>query len=112
MSPELRQTAAASFATLGYPTTRDEEWRFTYVGVGQYFTNSVTEIAAGEGAIVEHHKLQQESPSAFHIATLQTQQEPGCAFQSHSISFGGALVRNDVNSILAEGAECSLNGLY
>jgi Fe-S cluster assembly protein SufD len=32
---------------------------------------------------------------------------------SHSISLGGALVRNDINSVLnAQAAECNLNGLY
>ena len=33
-------------------------------------------------------------------------------FSSHSISLGGALVRNDVNAILSEGTEGTLNGLY
>src|SRR5579883_2693769 len=40
-------------------------------------------------------------------------QERSSSVTSHSISAGGALVRNDVNAVLAaEGAECSLNGLY
>ena len=34
-------------------------------------------------------------------------------FTHHSISLGGALVRNDVNIAMdGEGAECTLNGLY
>ena len=33
-------------------------------------------------------------------------------FSSHSISLGGALVRNDVNAVLSEGTEATLNGLY
>jgi Fe-S cluster assembly protein SufD len=33
-------------------------------------------------------------------------------FSSHSISLGGALVRNDANVTLSEGTEATLNGLY
>ena len=33
-------------------------------------------------------------------------------FSSHSISLGGALVRNDANAVLGEGSEATLNGLY
>jgi Fe-S cluster assembly protein SufD len=86
----------------------------TYLGAGDgvYFTNAVTEIVAGPNAVVEHYKLQQESERAFHIASLQVVQGRDCHFTSHSISLGGALVRNDVNSVLSEGAECTLNGLY
>ena len=32
----------------------------TYTGTGAYFTNAVTEIVAGEGAVVDHYKVQQE----------------------------------------------------
>jgi Fe-S cluster assembly protein SufD len=87
----------------------------SYVGVdGEvYFTNAVTEMVLGENAFVDHYKLQRESSAAFHIATVQVQQERSSNFTSHSISLGGALVRNDVNAVLAEeGCECTLNGLY
>ncbi len=87
----------------------------TYLGLSNepYFTNAVTEIVAGENAIVEHYKLQQEQEQAFHIATLQIYQERASSFTSHSISLGGGLVRNDVNVVLdGEGAESTLNGLY
>jgi Fe-S cluster assembly protein SufD len=33
-------------------------------------------------------------------------------FSTHSISLGGALVRNDVNVVLSEGADATVNGLY
>ncbi len=86
-----------------------------YVGLedGVYFTNAVTEIVAGENSVVEHYKLQDESPAAFHVATVQAHQARSSSFTSHSTSFGGALVRNDVNVVLdGEGAQCTLNGLY
>jgi Fe-S cluster assembly protein SufD len=86
-----------------------------YVGLqdGVYFTNAVTEIVAGENSVVEHYKLQDESAGAYHIATVQAYQARFSSFTSHSTSFGGALVRNDVNVVLdGEGAQCTLNGLY
>lgn len=80
---------------------------------GSYFTNAVTELVAGETAVIEHYKLQQESQEAFHVATLQVRQQRSSNFASHSVSLGGALVRSNVNSVLdGDGAECTLNGLY
>ncbi len=87
----------------------------SYVGLEEdvYFTNAVTEIVAGPDAIVDHYKLQRESRAAFHVATLQIQQDRSSNFASHSVGLGGVLVRNEVNAVLAaEGCECTLNGLY
>jgi Fe-S cluster assembly protein SufD len=78
-----------------------------------YFTNVVTEIVLGENAVLDHYKVQQESTQAYHIGTvyLKTARSANCS--SHSISLGGALVRNDVFAVLGgEGGECTLNGLY
>jgi Fe-S cluster assembly protein SufD len=80
---------------------------------GCYFTNALTEIALMEDARVDHYKLQKESTKAFHVATLQVHQDRDSRFASHSLSFGGRLVRNDINVVLdAEGAACTLNGLF
>jgi len=79
----------------------------------EYFTNVVTEIVLGQNAVLDHYKLQHESAQAYHVGTivLETGRSASCA--SHSVSLGGALVRNDVIAILAgEGGECTLNGLY
>jgi Fe-S cluster assembly protein SufD len=81
-------------------------------GTGEYFTNAVTEIVVGEGAVVDHYKVQQEDIRAYHVATMQVQLGRSANFSSHSISLGGALVRNDVNAVLSEGTEATLNGLY
>lgn len=87
----------------------------SYVGFDKdvYFTNAVTEIVAGENAMVDHYKIQRESEDAFHIATLQIHQERNGKFSTHSIALGGGLVRNEVNALMnGEGCECTLNGLY
>jgi Fe-S cluster assembly protein SufD len=86
---------------------------YTSLVDGCYFTNALTEIALMEEAQVDHYKLQEESTKAFHVATLQVQQGRDSRFASHSISFGGQLVRNDINVLLdGEGAWCTLNGLF
>jgi len=86
---------------------------YVTLGDGVYFNNAVSEIVAGPNAVVDHYKLQAESDNAFHIATIQVHQHQSSSFNSHSVSLGGGLVRNDVNVVLdGEGAECSLNGLY
>ena len=80
---------------------------------GCYFTNALTEVVLMQGARVNHYKLQEESTKAFHVATLEAHLEQDTRFASHSISFGGQLVRNDINVTLdAEGAGCLLNGLF
>ena len=78
-----------------------------------YFTNAVTETILGEGAVLDFYKLERESLAAFHVATMEVLQGRDSSFTSHSITLGGALVRNDLNVRLdAPGAGCTLNGLF
>jgi Fe-S cluster assembly protein SufD len=85
----------------------------TYIGAGsRYLTNAVTEIFAEDGAVIDHYKLQLEDTSAYHVATVQAQLGRDVNFTTHSLSFGGSLVRNDINAVLSEGAYATLNGLY
>jgi Fe-S cluster assembly protein SufD len=84
----------------------------TYTGAGRYFTNTVTDVVAEDNSVVDHYKVQQESPEAYHVATLNATLGRSTAFSSHSISLGGALVRNDANAVLSEGSDATLNGLY
>jgi Fe-S cluster assembly protein SufD len=84
----------------------------TYVGTGAYFTNAVTEIVASDSAVVDHYKVTVEAPEAFHIATLHATLGRSTNFISHSISLGGALIRNDAGATLSQGTEATLNGLY
>jgi len=85
----------------------------SYVGAGRYFTNAVTEIVAGEGAVVDHYKLECEAREAYHVATLQVHQERSSSVISRNVSIGGAIVRNDINGALTgPGASISLDGLF
>jgi Fe-S cluster assembly protein SufD len=93
----------------------------SYVGAGSeagagnrgvYFTNAVTEIVAGRDALVDHYKLQQEGPAAYHVATMQVLVARGGTFVSHNASIGSRLTRNDLNVTMAgDGATATLNGL-
>jgi Fe-S cluster assembly protein SufD len=84
-----------------------------YVGEGAYFTNAVTEIALAEHAIVDHVKVQQESGSAYHVATTQVAQGARSTFSTHYLSLGGLLTRNEVRVRFdGEHAEATVNGLY
>ena len=87
----------------------------TYAGPADaiYFTNAVTEIALGEGARLEHCRLQQEGGRAFHVALTQVTHGRDSLFTSHVLALGGALARSEVRALFAaEGGECTLNGLY
>jgi Fe-S cluster assembly protein SufD len=87
----------------------------SYIGLdnAEYFTNTVTEILTGEGSILEHYKIQRESERSFHIGSTHVKQEKDSRYESHSISLGGAFVRNDITTTLgADGADVVLNGLY
>jgi Fe-S cluster assembly protein SufD len=87
----------------------------TFVGAqgAVYFTNGVTEIFAGEDAVVDHYKVQEESLDAFHVGSTFVHALRASNVSSHSFSLGGRWVRNDAVALLdGEGAECTLNGLY
>ena len=82
----------------------------SYVSLDEtvYFNNVRTDVIVGASACIEHYKLQRESRKAFHVSDLRVHQSAGSGFHSHSFSFGGALVRNDIRVGLdAEDADCS-----
>src|SRR5881397_1922928 len=78
-----------------------------------HLTNIVTEIAAGPGAVLDYYKIEHESHQGFHVAVINAHLAKDASLTSHSISFGGSLVRNDLNvSLDGEGSHCTLNGLF
>jgi len=80
---------------------------------GAVFSNTVTELVAGDHTVLSHYMLEREHPQAFHISTLRIQQGRSANFVSHSVLLGGALVRNNVHPVLGgEGGECLINGLF
>jgi Fe-S cluster assembly protein SufD len=84
-----------------------------YVGAGAAFTNAIGEVWLGAHAVIDHYKLQEEPADSFHIASMFLHGARSGTFSSHSLTFGGGLVRNEVVAVLdGEGIDCTLNGLY
>jgi Fe-S cluster assembly protein SufD len=86
----------------------------TYLGFkgNTYFTSAVTEVVLGQNAMVDHYRVQREGVGAYHVSTTEVTQERDSSFRTHSFSFGGLLVRNEVKPTLnGQGAETTLNGL-
>lgn len=86
-----------------------------YRGIGgkQYFINAITEISAHDNAIVDLYKVQDEQNNAYHIERVETKLGWETKFSHYNISFGGGLVRSDLNTKLAgEYGECNYWGLY
>jgi Fe-S cluster assembly protein SufD len=86
-----------------------------YVSLGNEaaFSNSVTELVAGQNTILSHFLVERENTASFNVSTLRIEQSRSSNVDSHSILLGGGLVRNNVHPVLnGEGAECLINGLF
>lgn len=88
---------------------------FKYVGIkgSKYFTNSVTEIYVDKNALINIYKIELEDVESYHIERTEVYQKANSVFNHYNFTFGGSLVRNDINSKMDdENIECHLNGLY
>ena len=80
---------------------------------GTYFTNAVTEAVVGDNAQFEHLKIQRESEQAYHVGTTHIHQGRDSRSTSHSVSFGAAFCRNNLDINLdGENIESQMLGLY
>ena len=61
------------------------------------FTNSVTEIYAGEHARVDYYKIQNDKEEASLIDNTHIDQQTSSEVAVHTFSFGGKLTRNNLN---------------
>ena len=86
---------------------------YVSLGSGVFFSNVVTELVAGEDAVISHYLIERDDRQAFNVSTLRTQQARSANVSSHSVLLGAGLVRNNVHPVLAgEGGECLINGLF
>lgn len=86
---------------------------YVSLGNGAFFSNVVTELVAGENAVISHYLIEREDQQAYNVSTLRLQLARSANVSSHSVLLGGALVRNNVHPVLAgEGGECLINGLF
>ncbi len=87
--------------------------RYLPVGAGTYFTNAVTEVVLGADAALDHVKLQQEAPTAYHVANTQFVLSTRSRLTTHTVTLGSAWSRNEVRVRFdGEHAEATVNGLY
>ncbi len=87
----------------------------SFVGLGgaSYLVNAVAEVAVGNGARVDHYKVQRESGEGFHVGTTQVSQGRDSIYHSFSYAAGAALSRTNIYTKLqGTGSEARLNGLY
>lgn len=83
-----------------------------YRGEGRYLTCPITEIYAEDGAVLRHHKVQEEDSKAWHLGGLRIYQSQNSTIAVHLLSSGGLLARTDIFALLdGEGADCNLDGL-
>ncbi len=63
----------------------------------EVFTNSVTEIFAAKHAIVDYYKIQNDVSTASLIDNTYINQKGDSVVNVHTFSFGGKLIRNNLN---------------
>ena len=63
----------------------------------EVLTNSVTEIFAGQNAIVDYYKVQNDRHEASLIDNTYIDQKSGSQVSVHTFAFGGQLTRNNLN---------------
>jgi Fe-S cluster assembly protein SufD len=86
---------------------------FVALGQASYLVNAVAEVVVGNGARVDHYKVQRESTDAYHVGTTQVTQGRDAVYHSFSYAAGAALSRTNIfTKLTGEGSEARLNGLY
>jgi Fe-S cluster assembly protein SufD len=94
-------TVIEDYVVLNQPSEQEEA----------HFTNAVTEIALEDNARVNHVRIQREGSKAFHIANCTASVGRSSRYQSVSVALGAQISRYNLNMLLAEGAECAIDGL-
>jgi len=76
-----------------------------------YLVNPVTEIVLAEQAHITHVRVQRDGRQAFHIANCAVSVGRSANYQSVSVTMGAQLSRYHLSVVLAQGAECAVDGI-
>jgi len=77
------------------------------------YTNSVTEIFCDSNSYVEHYKIQNNEGKTYHTGTTNVKQNGNSHFTNTTISWGGAITRNNLISLFdGTNTDCHFYGLY
>lgn len=111
----LSTPGALSFPRVFVKSGRNAQAKIVeyHAGDGAYATFPVGEFTLSEDSIIEHTRIQIDSPEAFHIGTLAISQEAASTYTSNNVQFGAKIGRLDANVwVGGEHAETWLNGAY
>lgn len=109
-TPTWSQPRCLIVAEAGSQLTVIED--YITLGEGVHFTNAVTEIWVADHAQVNHTRVQQESPAAFHIGKTAVSQAHNSHYTCNAVSFGAKLSRHNLEiHQTGEQTETTLNGL-
>lgn len=76
-------------------------------------TNTLTQIALKERAILSHYKIKNEDLLTFHMGYMEVQQDQESEFIATSIALGNKVSRQQIQvAIKGKSAKCILNGLF
>ena len=78
-----------------------------------YFNNVVSEVTIGEGAGLDHYKLQEEGLAAVHISTIALRLQRQSLYRGFILQSGGLIGRTEASAVL-DGSEsdCRFDGVY
>ena len=78
-----------------------------------HLANAVLEVEVGANASLDLVVLQRQGKRSFHAGHVAGRVERDGRLRTHTLTLGGAFVRNDlVVTLVGEGAECAMKGLY
>jgi Fe-S cluster assembly protein SufD len=86
----------------------------TYVGTGPgAVTNASTHITLGAGAVVAHHRIQDEPARATHVGHTRVVQGADSQLRSLSVMLGASIARHAMDvTLLGPRARVDLDGVY
>lgn len=80
---------------------------------GEYAVNPVTEVRAGDHAVVRHYRVQNDSDHAWHVGGVFVSQGRAGQVASLHVALGAKLARVDaIGTLAGEGGYHELDGLY
>lgn len=118
---ELLYLSSGEPGTVSYPrllVVMDEGAELTVVesfaglNDANYLTAHVAELVLAPGSRLTHLRVQRESEQAYHASAIYAAQQRDSYLSTAVVTFGGALVRNEILPVLdGEGIECLMHGL-
>ena len=83
------------------------------LGEGPYWTSATTRIVLEAGAHLRHHRLQDDSLAAYHLASTSVDIAARAHYESFAVALGAKLSRHEIDARLSgEGGDCELKGIY